>query len=275
LRDAQSRRLPEFNAAEFATYVLFYPALTAGPIDRLQRFVKDLRDPQTGVHEDMIAGTQRIVLGVFKKFALADTLALFALNAQNAAQISSPLWSWVLLYTYSLRIFFDFAGYTDIAIGIGRIAGVQLPENFQAPYLKTNLTTFWNTWHITLAQWFRAYFFNPLTRALRASPSRPPVWVVILIGQVSTMLLIGLWHGITWNFTIWGLWHGIGLFAHNRWSDFVRSHWGNRFEQHPQRRLLTLCGWFLTFHFVTLGWVWFALPNLELALSVYARLLGI
>jgi D-alanyl-lipoteichoic acid acyltransferase DltB (MBOAT superfamily) len=171
-----------------------------------------------------------------------------------------------------LRIYLDFAGYTDITLGMGRWLGVKLPENFTAPYLKTNLTAFWNSWHITLAQWFRSYFFNPLTRALRTGRISLPVWLIILAGQVGTMSLIGLWHGVTWNFAAWGLWHALGLFIHNRWSDWARPRMGSLGERPMLRRLAILGGWFLTFNYVALGWVWFALPDIGLSLVMFWKL---
>jgi alginate O-acetyltransferase complex protein AlgI len=281
LRDFQSGKLPDYSLGEFITYVIFFPALTAGPIDRSQRFISDLRhhdESEVSVQRDpnlLIEGGQRVLLGIFKKFVLADGLALIALNGQNALQTSSALWTWILLYAYALRIFFDFAGYTDIAIGLGRMAGIRLPENFDRPYFKTNLTAFWNSWHITLAQWFRAYFFNPLTRALRSQPRKLPAWIVILFSQISTMLLIGLWHGVTWNFAVWGIWHGAGLFIHNRWLDWARPRmaW---LEVYPVwRRASQIASWFLTFNYVALGWVWFALPNLSLAGGLFRKLAGL
>jgi alginate O-acetyltransferase complex protein AlgI len=211
---------------------------------------------------------------LFKKFALADSLALISLNPQNAAQVVSTAWLWVLLFGYSLRIYLDFSGYTDIAIGLGNLMGFRLPENFDRPYLKTNLTAFWNSWHMTLALWFRAYLFNPLTRALRMRPEKLPPWLIILVGQTITMALIGLWHGVTWNFLIWGLWHGAGLFIHNRWSDWMRPR-SALIEARPAlARILKFSGWMLTFLFVTLGWVWFALPDLPLAWQVFQKLAG-
>src|SRR5512141_1685286 len=105
---------------------------------------------------------------------------------------------------------------------MGRLMGIRLPENFAAPYLKPNLSQFWNSWHMTLTQWFRSYFFNPLTRALQSSRRPLPTWLMILVTQLNTMILIGLWHGITPGFAIWGAWHGVGLFIHNRWADFMR-----------------------------------------------------
>jgi D-alanyl-lipoteichoic acid acyltransferase DltB (MBOAT superfamily) len=275
LLDFQKRRPSVYSLSEFITYALFYPAYTAGPIDRSERFAGDLRQPIATPAENTIAGTRRIVIGLFKKFVIADSLVIFSLNAQNATQTTSTFWMWVLLYAYTLRIYFDFAGYTDIALGLGRFLGIKLPENFNSPYFKPNLTSFWNSWHITLAQWFRAYFFNPLTRALRSNRRRPPTWLIILLGQLGTMLLIGLWHGITWNFAIWGLWHGAGLFINNRWSEFSRPHLANLEQKSTYHRLLVFGGWFLTFQFVALGWVWFALPTINLSLEVFQVLLGL
>jgi D-alanyl-lipoteichoic acid acyltransferase DltB (MBOAT superfamily) len=272
LRDFQLGKPQAASLKEFITYALFFPTLTAGPIDRSQRFVGELRSETHMSSETLFDGGQRILLGLFKKFVLADSLAIVALNPQNSIQTAPGVWAWVLLYAYTLRIYFDFAGYTDIALGMGRWLGIHLPENFTAPYFKTNLTAFWNSWHITLAQWFRAYFFNPLTRALRSGSRQLPVWLVIFIGQAGTMLLIGLWHGVTWNFAAWGLWHAIGLFLHNRWSDWVRPILGNLEQRPTVRRLASLGGWFLTFHYVTLGWVWFALPDLSLSLAMFHKL---
>ncbi|MCS7011355.1 MAG: hypothetical protein NZL98_08295, partial [Anaerolineales bacterium] len=168
VRDRQSGRLPIVSLAEFVIYVIFFPALSAGPIDRLERFVGDLRRPFQRSVEDIGEGGRRVLVGMFKKFAVADTLSLIALNEVNAAQVNGAIWGWILLYAYAFQIYYDFSGYTDIAIGLGRLMGFKLPENFNAPYLKPNLTQFWNNWHMTLTQWFRAYFFNPLTRALRS-----------------------------------------------------------------------------------------------------------
>ena len=284
VRDAQAGKLPPYSLGEFVTYAIFFPTYTAGPIDRSQRFIADLREPRVpaiptqSLHTDpgnLFIGSQRVLIGIFKKFVLADSLALVALNERNALQANASLWMWILLYAYTLRIYFDFSGYTDIALGLGRLLGFNLPENFNRPYLRQNLTAFWSSWHITLAQWFRAYFFNPVTRALRTRPEKLPVWAAILAGQLGTMLLIGLWHGITWNFAAWGIWHGLGLFVHNRWSDKSRSRLPALMESSQLQPAFRLAGWFLTFHYVALGWVWFALPNPGMALNVFRTLLGL
>jgi D-alanyl-lipoteichoic acid acyltransferase DltB (MBOAT superfamily) len=282
LRDRQNGRLPPVTLREYATYVLFFPALPAGPIDRLERFVGDLRCPPRERprewSEDFLEGGRRFVVGLAKKFILADSLALIALNQTNAQQVEKAGWMWVLVYAYALIIYLDFSGYTDIAIGLGRWLGIRLPENFNRPYFKANLTQFWNNWHMSLTQWFRGYYFNPLTRSLRRGPHPWPVWSVILVGQTTTMILIGLWHGVTWNFVIWGLWHGIGQFVQNRWSDLVRTRFAGRFSgrfsQPWIQAGLFWAGVLLTFHFVALGWVWFALPDLAASASVFAKLFG-
>jgi alginate O-acetyltransferase complex protein AlgI len=275
LRDRQSGRLPSASLAEYLIYAIFFPAFSSGPIDRLERFLKDLRSPTLLDADEASEAVRRLIVGLFKKFAVADTIAIIALNPQVAGQVTHPGWLWVMLYAYALQIYFDFSGYTDIALGTARILGFHLPENFNNPYGRTNLTQFWNNWHMTLTQWVRAYFFNPITRWLRVKkPDLSPL-LVMAIGQIGTMLLIGLWHGITVNFIIWGLWHGIGLFVQNRWSDWakrsplgkVESVWGNK--------LVNFGGWFLTFHYVAFGWVWFCLPDMGTALRVFAGLMGL
>jgi alginate O-acetyltransferase complex protein AlgI len=274
LRDRMTGRLPDCSLREFLTYCLFFPAIASGPIDRVERFLPDLRAKAALKAPALLAGGERIVRGVFKKFVVADTLAIVALSAANAAQIRSPLGMWFVLYAYAFRIYFDFSGYIDIALGLGRWMGFTLPENFNRPYLQSNLTAFWNSWHMTLAQWFRSYFFNPLTRALRAS-RKAPVWIVILIGQLATMVLIGLWHGVNWNFALWGLWHGAGLFVHNRWAEASRE-WVNGLASRPVlMKAYTALSTFATFQFVVLGWVWFALPTVESSGKVFLRLFGI
>jgi D-alanyl-lipoteichoic acid acyltransferase DltB (MBOAT superfamily) len=275
LRDRQAGRLGDVSLQAYVNYVIFFPAISAGPIDKVQRFNKDLQQPVTRDLSSFADAFYRILLGLFKKYAVADTLALVALNSQNAAQVQSNGWGWILVYAYAFQIYFDFAGYTDIAIGLGRLLGIRLPENFNRPYLKPNLTQFWNNWHMTLTQWFRAYFFNPFTRSLRTRYRQlSPTWI-ILITQLSTMLLIGLWHGITWNFVLWGIWHGLGLFVHNRYSDWVKprmARWGDRPRLQQAMNVLNVL---VTFNFVALGWVWFALPQVSSSLQVFARLFGI
>jgi len=272
LRDKQTGRLPELSLPEFATYVVFFPTLAAGPIDRVERFVKDLQKDFVLKQDDLLNAGQRITIGLFKKFVIADLLALIALSDTLAVQARTAGWMWIHLYAYTFQIYFDFSGYTDIAIGIGQLVGIKLPENFLSPYSKPNITQFWNSWHITLTQWIRSYFFNPFNRWIRRYKSIP-AWAMILIGQLTTMVLIGLWHGITWNFILWGTWHGLGLFIQNRWSDFAKTRIN---PTNPRMQMaLQIGGVLLTFHFVALGWVFFALSEPALSQVVFVKLFGL
>lgn len=272
LRDKQTGRLPELSLPEFATYVVFFPSLSAGPIDRAERFAGDLRKDFHLTQDETLLAGQRIVVGLFKKFVIADALALMALNDALAAQVRTTGWMWIILYAYTFQIYFDFSGYTDIAIGIARLVGIKLPENFTSPYTKPNITQFWNSWHITLTQWIRSYFFNPFNRWIRGYKSIP-AWTMLLLGQLATMFLIGLWHGVTVNFILWGVWHGLGLFIQNRWSDFAKKHFN--INNPRMQTVLQLGGILLTFHFAALGWVFFALSTPELSFEVMMKLFGL
>jgi alginate O-acetyltransferase complex protein AlgI len=272
IRDRQTGRLPIVSLSEYVVYMLFFPAQTAGPIDRIERFVGDLRRPLAPSAAALGEAGKRLVVGLFKVFVVADSLALVALNGTNALQVHTAGWAWVLLYAYALQIYFDFSGYTDIAIGLGCLMGINLPENFNAPFLKPNLTLFWNSWHMTLTQWFRAYFFNPLTRALRGGKKKLPIPVIIFITQLATMVMIGLWHGVTWNFILWGAWHGLGLFFHNRWSEATKAWFAGL--RPGWQKALNLGGILLTFNFVALGWVFFALPSPAISIHFLQVLLG-
>lgn len=279
MRDRQTGLLPDLSLRSYMTYVIFAPAFVAGPIDRAERFDGDMKvlGSLKGLAADRWGlGLWRIGEGLFKKFVIADLLAGgFALTPALAAQTDSTAAMWALLYGYGLRLYFDFGGYTDIAIGLGILFGIRLPENFNRPYLRTNITTFWQSWHISLSDWARFYIFTPLSRSLLRRKPRPSPALIVLVSQTATMLVIGLWHGITWNFFIWGLWQAAALFAHKQWSDRTRL-WYRNLQQHPwQRRAWSFTGWFLTFNYIMLGWVWFLMPSPEDAVATFRTLFGL
>jgi len=279
LRDRQSGILPVLSLREYVTYVIFFPSFIAGPIDRAERFTTDFRALPALVPGDpsrfTLAAT-RIGIGLFKKFVIADTLAQgMALDAVNVQQTTTTAGLWLLLYGYAFRLYFDFGGYTDIAIGIGILFGIKLPENFNRPYLRTNITTFWQSWHITLSDFARFYVFTPLSRQLLRRKPRPSTPLIIFIAHMATMLTIGLWHGVSGHFFIWGVWHGLALFAHKMWSDRTRK-WYRDLQARPgPRRAWGVFTWFLTFQYVVIGWVWFVVPDVGLAARTLGRLFGI
>ena len=270
--DRINGQLKDIQLGEYMVYVLFFPAFIAGPLDRLQHFRQDLENPHPLEAGELLQSGKRLAIGLFRKFILADSLALIALSGGNIQQVIHTGWLWVMLIAYALQIYFDFAGYTDIAIASGILLGFKLPENFNQPYRKPNLTLFWNNWHMSLTQWFRAYFFFPLTRKLRKA-NKLSAPLIIFSTQMSTMLLIGLWHGVTPNFLIWGAWHGLGLFFHNRWRAMVSPKLAKVTQQKPVLDdAFQIIGIILTFLFVSLGWVWFRMPTFDLAATTFAKL---
>lgn len=277
LRDRQTNLLPPMDLRTYLTFVIFFPAYVAGPIDRAERFQKDydaLLSLKGLDAQRITTGVTRVLIGMFKKFVIADSLALFALNSTLADAALSTSALWVMLYAYALRLFFDFSGYSDIAIGIGLLFGIRLPENFDRPYTKQNITAFWQSWHMSLSNWVRFYVFTPLSRTLLRNKRKPSNEVIMLVCHLTTMLVMGLWHGVGWSFAVWGMWHGVGLWVHKLWSDRTRK-WYRQLQEKPrQKRIWSFFTWFLTLHYVVLGWVWFALPSFDAGTRTLLRLFG-
>ena len=267
----ESRR-PGFPVSSFSDlllYVLFPSTLVAGPIDRFPRFRgnEEYRKPEFG---DVAEGGRRIVVGIFKKFAVADFLGGLPLDLPHAG-LSTPR-MWASLYIFGFQLFFDFAGYSDIAIGAGRLVGFSIPENFDFPYLRENLTRFWQSWHITLSGWMRDYLFFPLGRLLRRRVPELPASAGVLGCQTVTMVAIGLWHGLDGAFAAWGVWHAAGLFAHWKWAQVRRGRPGAR--PGLPRLAARAVSVALTFQFVMVGWVFFYGTSLRESGAILAKLFG-
>jgi len=260
---------------DYLNYLFYFPAYIAGPIDRIDHFQKELEYSNHSITEDMIIAGERIAVGLFQKFILADTLAIISLNERLANQIASSTWMWFVAIMYTFRIYFDFSGYSHLAIGISRMIGINLPENFNRPLRAPTLTMFWNSWHITLTQWFRGYYFNPLSRWIRKKKLKIHSQIIMGMMQVSTMVLIGLWHGIHINFVIWGLWNGFGLFFQNKVSGYLTRKFGNGNSLWQNSKMIKAIATIFTFIFISLGWVWFALPNPEMSIKVFKTLFGL
>jgi alginate O-acetyltransferase complex protein AlgI len=274
--DSFNGQYTDASRPEILLYTLFFPALLVGPIDRLPRFLRDRRaDSQSFDWTFAVEGTLRILRGCAKKFFLADALLAPVALGVSTPPASNTAFAWLQLYAYAFYIFFDFSGYVDIALGSAHLLGYKLPENFNTPYLKSNIAEFWQSWHITLSNWLRTYVFIPMSRRLMQSGLRRWPLLTVFAAQIVTMVLIGLWHGITLNFAVWGAWHGIGLFLYKVYSDRTRRYYLRWKQVYPLRtRILSAAGVILTFHFVLLGWVFFALPNMQNARRFFAVLFG-
>ena len=274
LIDARKHGSVGVELHRFLGYLFFFPALLAGPIMRIEDYAKAVLEERNDLKRDIHYALERIASGLFQKFILSDLLAIISVNQQLAAQVNSTGWMWFFVLMFTFRIYFDFSGYTHIAIGIAYLLGIRLPENFDHPLKSPTLTLFWNKWHITLTQWFRTYYFNPFTRFLKKN--FPVINQSLIMGfmQISTMVLIGLWHGISWNFILWGLWIGLGLFFQNTLTNrFMKSHSDGK-PYWQINRFTKAVSMMATFLYVSLGWVWFAMPDVPSSIHIFQTMMG-
>ena len=205
LADVYRRAIPaERSLPDFALYVSLFPQLVAGPIVRYASIRGEMRD-RTLRADDAAEGLRRFGRGLAKKVLVADTLAKVADAAFPADLAALPqAFAWAGAFCYALQIFYDFSGYSDMAIGLGRVFGFRFPENFDHPYGSTSVREFWRRWHMTLSGWFRDYLYIPLGGSRRGAART-------YLNLVLVFALCGLWHGASWCFVLWGLWHGLGL----------------------------------------------------------------
>ncbi|MHB1018485.1 MAG: MBOAT family O-acyltransferase [Coriobacteriia bacterium] len=264
------------DVVRFSLYTFFFPTVTLGPIKRYPEFIADT-ESVAGAGEalpgrsDVGEGLWGILRGLVRKFVIADTVAVLVPYMTEPG--GSRAMALVGIAAFSLRIYFDFAGYSDIAIGTARLFGFHILENFDRPYLQRNISDFWKHWHISLTRFITEYVFIPL------GGSRASVWRVALNTMIA-MGLSGLWHGAGWNFVVWGLYHGAGLVVLRWWKKGVKAlrDRSPAFDRAVSARPVSAIGhtsaWLLTLSFVWLGWVLFALP-IESAAAVYAKLLGL
>jgi alginate O-acetyltransferase complex protein AlgI len=246
----------EKNLLNFSFYLLLFPKIPVGPITRysqLQDQIKNIRVEPL----DVADGLRRFIVGFAKKALIADTLARVVTPIFNlsSSPTISPSIAWLVLISYSLQLYFDFSGYTDMAIGVGRMMGFRFTENFDLPYMSKNIGEFWRRWHISLSNWFRDFVFYPLER-------RRFKWIGQPINILIVFILTGLWHGLTRNFVIWGLIHGLALVLESTfWGRKLRTFWV------PLQHIYTLS-------VILVSWVFFRSPTPHFALVFLRRLLG-
>ncbi len=243
---------------DYATFVTFFPELIAGPIVRASIFLPQMGRDVGPTRKRLSVGVTIFLQGLFKKLVLADRLASVADPVFADPAMHSPAAVWFGLLAYSLQIYCDFSAYSDMAIGTAKMIGYDLPENFNMPYLATNITDFWRRWHMTLSSWLRDYLYIPLG-GNRHGTART------YVNLTATMLLGGLWHGASWNFVLWGGLHGAGL-AFHKW---LVSH------RRGQRALPTWAGRVVTLLFVVVAWVPFRSTSWASTRMIFARLVGL
>lgn len=239
---------PATSLADFGMYMAFFPKLIVGPIVRYSEIVDVIHKRKVWL-DQICAGIFTFVIGLSKKVILADSVGNVANNifALPHGELTTGF-AWIGAFAYSLQIYFDFAGYSDMAIGLGRIMGFEFPQNFNQPYRSQNVTEFWRRWHMTMSRWFRDYLYIPLG-GNRRGRSRT------LINLFIVFFLCGLWHGASYVFIIWGIYHGILLIIERK----LLSRFG-----------FAMSGWLgqaTTFFFVMIGWVFFRASNLSGAID--------
>ena len=243
---------------KYAMFVTYFPELIAGPIVRASVFLPQMTRSLHPSWKRAEVGLQLVLLGVTKKLLIADRMAPFVDLVFKNPSTFSPLTVLSAIIAYALQIYCDFSGYSDIAIGVSRIIGFDLPENFNMPYLATSITEFWRRWHITLSSWLRDYLYIPLGGNRKGR-------LRTYINLTLTMLLGGLWHGANWTFVVWGMLHGLGLAVHKLWSEKNRA-W--------KIQIPPVIAWAITFSFVCLAWIYFRSPDFATATLILRKATG-
>jgi len=249
---------------DFFVFASFFPSQISGPIKRYQDFDKQLNEPKRLQKEDVLVGLGFFLKGLFKKKALADNLApLTFLGASTAHSISS-VDAWMVMFAFALQVYYDFSGYTDMGIGSARLLGIQLPNNFNLPYIASrNMIELWQRWHITLTTWLRDYLLTPIA-GFRASKLRFHVATMI------TMTACGLWHGAAWHFVAWGFLHGVVLVVTREYQQLMRvSPFLRRVHSHQLAQPIAVFGTFLQWMFLA---AFFLARSSEDAVSILSHM---
>jgi alginate O-acetyltransferase complex protein AlgI len=239
----------------YALYVMFYPQLVAGPIERPQNVLPQFHQFHPFNWEEVKAGLMQMGWGLFKKVVIADRLALMVDHAYGTPQDQSGATLWVATFFYTFQIYCDFSGYSDMAIGAARVMGFKLMTNFRSPYLSKSISEFWGRWHISLSTWFRDYLYIPLG-GNRVSEGR--VYANLMI----VFMVSGLWHGASWNFIVWGTLHGLYLVLAKARDSYLPV---LKLRPTPWVNVLHVV---VTFLLVMIAWVFFRATTLSDALYI-------
>ena len=250
LVDSYRKETEEYDFLNYALFVTFFPQLIAGPIVHHKEMMPQFSNKWNLVknYKNIATGLFIFSMGLFKKVVIADAFSVWASNGFDHAQTLNMLEAWATSLSYTFQLYFDFSGYTDMAIGAALLFNIRLPQNFDSPYKAKDIQDFWRRWHMTLSRFLRDYIYIPLGGS-RVSEVR--IYSNLLI----TFILGGLWHGAGWTFVFWGLLHGAALVIHRVWKKLG-------FTMH------VILAWFITFNFINISWVFFRAKDWSDALKV-------
>ena len=258
LVDAWKGEVKEFRFSNYVLFVSFFPQLIAGPIVHHREMMPQFEDEKRARWpgwQNLEQGLRIFLIGLGKKLILADSLAIYA-NAGWGDANELQLWAaWATTLCYTFQLYFDFSGYSDMALGAARFFGIHLPINFNSPYKARNIQDFWSRWHMTLSRWLKEYLYIPLGGNRKGS-------LLTYRNLFLTFLLGGIWHGAGWTFIVWGVLHGVGCIVHRFWSKLGKT-------------IPLAIGWLMTFFYVHIGWVFFRAPNVDDAWAMLKSMFGL
>ncbi len=262
---------PTQSFITFLTYVTFWPQLIAGPILRAREVIPQLVAPRTLKKDDLISGIIRVLIGLFKKVVIADNIAPIVDSAFSMDPLLlTGIDVWVMAFLFGFQIYFDFAGYSDVAIGSARMLGIHFPENFNWPYLAQSPKDFWKRWHISLSSWIRDYLYLPLTRQKFRDDSTGGISVATETKGYKryqalfiTWFIMGLWHGAGWNFVIWGLYHATLIFIYRTIKPL-----DNITHKMP------IVSWAMMLFFSMMGWIAFRAESLAQTGIMFTKIIN-
>ena len=245
---------------DYTFYLTFFPLLIAGPITRAEVLLPQVQTPKDNVNESLVyKGLWLIICGLIKKALIADYIAQYNNIVFDAPASQSGFGNLMGVLGFSVQIYFDFSGYSDLAIGVAALMGYELKDNFRFPYQSLNLTEFWHRWHIALSTWFRDYLYIPLGGNRKGE-------LRTYLNSFLAMIVAGLWHGASWMFIVWGVLHGIGLVIHK----FCRN---NGLDKIPDNKYTKGISWFITFSYVSLAWIFFRAADMTTATTLIDNIL--
>jgi D-alanyl-lipoteichoic acid acyltransferase DltB (MBOAT superfamily) len=260
----RGRQAAERHFGIYALYVMFYPQLVAGPIERPQNLLHQFRERHVFEADRVLEGLSRMLAGLFKKVVVADQLAVVVSQVYGRPQHYGAGALLLATWAFAVQIYCDFAGYSDIAIGAARVMGFSLMENFDRPYFATSIVDFWRRWHVSLSTWFKDYLYLPLGGNRVATPTRARNLLIVFV-------VSGLWHGAAWTFVVWGAVHGLYVV-----TSVITAQWRVRvltaLGVDRSGPLLTVVRIVVTFNLVSLAWIFFRAGSLSDAIYILERL---
>jgi alginate O-acetyltransferase complex protein AlgI len=260
VKDTRDGRVEAPDPLVVLAYFFFFPTWISGPMHLFGEFDATFRAPRMPDKVGFADALYRIALGLFKMHVVAPAIAPLGLGSLADGHPVRPAALLIAAFSYSFVIYLDFSGYSDLAVAASRLAGYETPENFDRPYLAPNVREFWQRWHITFSRVLTSYLFVPISRAIE-KPLGERARPIMIVSYLVTFLFCGYWHGPTANFLLWGLYHAIGLVVYDVWRAWTvkkrRARKGKPLLPAPLGRVLATG---LTFSFVSIGWIPFALP---------------